>query len=457
MSKQELIKKENSTQKSLNRIASLDFQRGLAVWMMVFLHVFNHIYDYSWVDMDTMFNGSIPYFLAGSLVLLAFFGSWAGYFVLLSGIVTTLTFFKSTIKGKSVKNLLKKQFLTGFGILIVGYLTEAFGYYGYFGSSIRAEKLLNIMPFLWRRLFIMEALQIIGYTYILNAIILYFLSINNGVSKYRRNITIYAILFMIVLGFTPLIWNWIDNLSWIPYEPSGYHATWPSEYLQYTNASFVTYLCVIIAGDLYPIFPFISTTFAGAIIGIMLSAPKPFKKTPRYIFYGNSMIFLITIGIMIFGNFNITFERPPMGYYLLLLWTQISVVNVLLWLVEFRGNGAKFGNHLFTRYFRRWGMIPMTIFALQIWSLAPRIIFNFTVPSTNLLNERLPYGKEWIVLMFAVITVIFYDILIWLWGKVNFKGSFEWMVLRLNHLEKDPNTSRLNFKNMIYHVNWVNY
>ncbi|MCF2139963.1 MAG: hypothetical protein K9W44_07910 [Candidatus Lokiarchaeota archaeon] len=50
--------------------------------MMVFLHVFNHIYDYSWVNMDTMFNGSVPYLLAGSLVILAFFGSWAGYFVL---------------------------------------------------------------------------------------------------------------------------------------------------------------------------------------------------------------------------------------------------------------------------------------------------------------------------------------------------------------------------------------
>ena len=34
----------------MKRIASIDFLRGLAIWMMVFLHVFNHKYDWSWVS-----------------------------------------------------------------------------------------------------------------------------------------------------------------------------------------------------------------------------------------------------------------------------------------------------------------------------------------------------------------------------------------------------------------------
>ncbi|MHA1521207.1 MAG: hypothetical protein ACTSRK_13570 [Promethearchaeota archaeon] len=444
-------------QKPLKRIASIDFQRGLAVWLMVFLHVFNHIYDYSWVDMDTLFDGSVPILLAIYLVLMAFLGGWAGYFVLLSGIATTLTFIKGVNAGKSSGNLLKKQLLMGLGILIAGYLTEAFGYYGYFGASIKAESWLSFSPFLWRRLYIMEALQIIGYAYILNAFALFFITLGKGKEKYWRNIIIYAILFVLILSVTPLVWNIVDNLPWEIGDLTGYHSQWPSEVLQYENASFSTYLYVIIAGDLYPIFPFITTTFAGAIIGILLAMPHPPKKTPLYIAIANTLLLVVIIGIILFGNFDITFERPTIGYYLLLLWAQIGSVNILLWWVEFRGKGQKFGDSIFVKYFRRWGIIPMSIFALQILSLAPRIIFNFTVPETNLINERIAYGNEGIVFIFAVVTVLFYDLLIWLWGKINFAGSFEWLVLSIGKLKQKEKYRRLNFHTILNNVKWINY
>lgn len=32
--------------KTENRIASLDFQRGLAIWLMVFFHALEHAYNY---------------------------------------------------------------------------------------------------------------------------------------------------------------------------------------------------------------------------------------------------------------------------------------------------------------------------------------------------------------------------------------------------------------------------
>ncbi|UJG43716.1 MAG: heparan-alpha-glucosaminide N-acetyltransferase domain-containing protein [Candidatus Heimdallarchaeum endolithica] len=47
---------ENKGKSKIRRIASLDFQRGLAIWMMVFLHVWNHIYDFSWIDLEQYFK-----------------------------------------------------------------------------------------------------------------------------------------------------------------------------------------------------------------------------------------------------------------------------------------------------------------------------------------------------------------------------------------------------------------
>jgi hypothetical protein len=444
----------HSGQSAMQRVATLDFQRGLAIWMMVFLHVFNHIYDYSWVDIDTLFDGSVPYLLAIFLVIIAFLGSWAGYFVLISGIVTTMSTVKSVLGGKEVGGLVIRQLTAGVGILLAGYITEAFGYYGYFGTSIREAQLLSIGPFLWRRMFIMEALQIIGYTYIINAIVIFFLSRRGGVNKFARNIIIYALLTLLVFALTPVVWNWVDNMAWDPKELTGYHATWPSEILQYENASPMTYFLTVLAGDLYPIFPFLTTTFIGAMIGLILAMPSPPKRYPHYIAAGNALILVAALAIMFFGSLEITFERPSMGYYLLLLWTQVTAVNILLWVVEYRGNSQKFGDHWLVTYFRRWGLIPMTIFALQIWSLAPRILFNFAVPGYNLVSERLPYSMELVVLIFAIITVLFYDLLIWLWGKVNYAGSFEWIILRISSRGRRSKMQRLNFDKMLNHVKW---
>ena len=459
----------------LKRIASLDFQRGLAVWLMVFLHVFNHIYDYSWVDTSNLFDGSVNFFLMAFLVLLAFLGGWAGYFLLISGTVNALTTTKAVLNGKSPIKQLKKQILSGIGVLVVGFLTEGLGYYGVFGRILRSEEGIFSLeswtnPYylspIWRRVFLMEALQIIGWCMIINGIIQFFLLRKGGGEKYLRNIIIYGVLTVIILALTPLVWNFVDNLLWkIPTEEvkigydmalDPYHDTWPSELLQSENASFLTYCCVILAGDFYPIFPFITTSFIGSMIGIALANPKPSPKIPKWIALGNLCIFIGVILFILFGDFDINFERPTLGYYLLLLGAQLGAMNLLLWLVEFRGKSQKFGDHIVVKYFRRWGVIALSIFALQIYSLVPRAIFN-PLTSLNLLNEPITRNNEGWVFLFAAITVLFYDLLIWLWGKVNFAGSFEWMIGKISIKFAPNRNSRLNFNLILNNVQWIDF
>ncbi|MBD3193259.1 MAG: hypothetical protein GF308_21675 [Candidatus Heimdallarchaeota archaeon] len=456
------------------RLASLDFQRGLAIWMMVFLHVFNHMYDYSWVDPGQLFTG-IPFFLSIFIAFSAYFGNWAGYFILISAIVNAFSTTKKAMHGKdSPERLFGKQLLTGLGILIAGFITESFGYYGYFGRVLRSGAVFSretwIDPinvsFIWRKLFMMEALQAIGWCLVLTSIVQYFLLRKGGANKFKRNIIVYGLLTIVVLVATPFIWNWIDNLSlWsIPtYQEvldhgftGEYHLSWPSSFFQSYNASFFAYIMTVLTGDLYPIFPFLAVSLLGSLFGIVLAMPQPPKRLPLW---GG----LLTLGILVIGvittillPFDISFERPYMGFFFFLLGGQVGAVVLLFWLIDWRGKGEQFAKNPIIKYFRVWGMLALTIFFLQIWSLIPRAVFNFTHPE-NLMNYRFPKGQEWIVFIFAFVTIIFYDLLIWLWAQINFVGSFEWIIIRFASIVTKKPSKRLKVKYMLNEINWMNY
>ncbi|MCK4895937.1 MAG: hypothetical protein KAS47_03960 [Candidatus Heimdallarchaeota archaeon] len=460
----------------MKRIASLDFQRGLAIWMMVFLHVFNRIWDFSGVGLDDLF-ATLNFGLSLLMVIMAFFGGFAGYFILISSVVNSLATTKSALKGTSPGKLLFKRILTGVGILLAGRITETFGYYGYFGRVLRSgNSILQAstwtdsfaLSFFWRRIFMMEALQIIGWCQIITGIIAFFLIRNGGTKKFVRNIIIYSGLAAAILVATPFMWNWIDNLNW-PNLPSmelitnwdlpdaAYHNTWPSEALQSENASFLTYICVILTGDLYPIFPFLATSFIGSAWGLLLAKPKPSKRLPLY---GG----LITLGIFVIGavlniilGFNLNLQRPPMQYFFLLLGAQFGIMILLLWLVEYRGKAQKFGNNIIVKYFRLWGTIALSVFSLQIWSLVPRAILN-PLFGINLMNEKFELlTGGWWVLMFAVLTILCYDLLFWLWAQINFIFSFEWFIIRLGSIPTKSVSKRLNVKEILHEVEWMDY
>ncbi len=468
-------KNNDSNKKSLKRIASLDFQRGLAIWMMVFLHVFNHIYDFSWVDIGTIFNDA-PVLFALFVIMAGFFGGWAGYFLLISSVVNSYTMTKRAQRGQNLEKSLVKQVFTGIGILVAGRMAEGFGYYGYFGRVFRSgNSLLEAntwndpiaASFIWRRIFMLEALQIIGWSMIIMASVHYLLMRNGGFENLKKNIAVYASLAILVLILSPFIWLWIDNLNWfVPpeskfltygYTDIVYYSQWPSEFLQAENASITTYFCVLLAGDLYPFFPFLSTSFIGALFGLALAQPKPSTKIPLLGLIITLAIFSIGIFAAIFMGLEVTFERPDIAYYCFLLGTQFGIMTLLLWLVEFRGKSQSFGNNIVVKYFRIWGTLALTIFVLQIYSIVPRAILN-PLFQMDLMSGRFSKEEFGIVFFFAFLTVLFYDLLIWLWAKINFKWSFEWIIVHLTaKFSKMDASSRLNFKEILNEVHWLDF
>ena len=452
----------------MKRIATLDFQRGLAIWMMVFLHSVQHLYDISWAtNVDTLLKENVLVII--SVLLLALFSGFAGYFLLISAIVNSLAMTKRAARDFSPVRIMVKQIITGFGLLIAGAITEGLLYYGYLGHSIRGSFTQGIDAFrvtsFWdqfgRAFFTMETLQAIGWCMIINGIIHYFLMRKKGYMKQKRNVIIYAVLAFVIIASSFFVWTGVDNYL---VNIRGY-AAWPNEFVANDYPNITNYILTVLTGDLEPLFPFLSTSFIGSIIGLVLAKPKVDRKFPRHLGYTTVFFFVIGGIVLAIGEatknpliqFDFTWFRPNLSYFLILNGIWIGLIALLLRLVEFRGKGEDFAISRAGRYFRLWGIIALSVFSLQIYSMLPKWLFSFLVPE-NLLIDKLPKYSEGYVILLSLMIVAAYDLSIRLWSKINFKYSFEWFIIKASSRGSGyPVSERLNTRRILDETEWINY
>ena len=206
----------NTSLNRTNRYASIDFMRGSAIWMMIVLHIPMAVYDMSWVYTSME---EAPIILILMLVVILYLGSWCGFFLMISSIGNMISMQKSLKKGKSVKNLVTKQVLGGFLLLISAWIIESTtGYTGYIGHLLEGYNNINIM---FTRGFQLETIHAIAWAIIINGIVQGILSINGGFNKPKRNMIIYGILAIIVVILTPIMWNVADKI--IPGYPYAFY------------------------------------------------------------------------------------------------------------------------------------------------------------------------------------------------------------------------------------------
>lgn len=461
------VDKEES-KKPLERIATLDFQRGLSIFIMVFIHSAANIIDSSYIENDPSVITEMPIYIIIILAVLAFFGMWNSYFLLISVTVNSYAMAKGVINDKDPKKILVKQMITGIGLLIINAFQQSFLAKGYFGQVLITGDWSNFYP-MWNGFFSMGTLRIIGYCMILNSILLYFLLQNDGYKQFKRNITILGVLALGIIVSSEFIHHWVDNLNWIIPEqlPSNVSISdnthWPNEDLQALNLSAKAWFCVIISGNIEPLFPFLATAFIGAIIGLCLAQPEQIKKLPLI---GN----LTGLGLMISGGIFVAFgffafgtRRPPIGNYLVMIGGQLIVFFMLLWLVEYRGKSQKFGNHPVVKHFRLWGMLSLTLFVLDILDVIPRMIFGllynliFSTNINTIPGKVFGSGQEHIAIIYALFALLFFELVVYLWSRVNFFLSFEWLIVHLVGKITNIPSKRLNVELMMNDVNWINF
>ncbi|MBY9001279.1 MAG: hypothetical protein KGD64_10215, partial [Candidatus Heimdallarchaeota archaeon] len=341
-----------------------------------------------------------------------------------------------------------------------------------FSKKVCIHIYLTFYP-LWSSLFEMKPLQIIGWTMIINGFIHYFLMLKEGYSKYIRNMIIYGSLIVLVLVLTPFLQNWAstiysnwDSLNWNNLSPYIEHwglDGWPNHHLAAANASFPVWILTIITGENQPLFPFLATSLAGSMIGISLAKSKQRKLFPLWGGIAGLTCIITGILLAVFGvSFTFVSTLPAIPTYLIHLGGQTIVLMIFLGLVEFRGRGEKFANRKVVKFFRLWSMVSLTIFVTDLYFYVPRyflslILNNFT--AYNIMEDGIFTGVEglpWVMLV-SFVVLLFYEFLIWIWSKVNFIGTAEWLLIQIQSRLTGQKSPRLEVDTMMNRVNWINF
>ena len=450
---------------SFQRIATLDGCRGVAIFLMTFFHSVYHVVNYDAIAEDPNRLLEYPKIVLGMLGFFLYLGTWNTFFLLVSSIVNTYVMAQSVSRGANLKILLWKRVITGVALLLVDHLIEGLGYWGFFGEGLRTG-VWNHTDKIWHPFFMIQTLEMIAWGIIITSIINYFLLRKKGYDKHIRNRKIYLILTLIVLLLTPVVQALVDARSWsipesLAENPDLFDTPgWPDIRIQTSNASLSTWFFVILAGDFEPLFPCLSTAFVGAILGLFLTNPQSSKKFFQIGFLAGAGGIIAGALLIIAGMTFSAFHRPALTNHFLQLGGQLIAVLIPLRLVEFRGRAQKAANSRFVRFMRRWAMVALTVYALEIFDILPEWTLNLLLGKMTGLNfferifnlDQLPWA-----LAVAVYSVFWYYLLLLIWGKFNYKGSLEWLLIQIQGLVSKQKSQRLNVNLMLKKVEWKNF
>jgi len=461
--------------KKSKRFASLDFARGIAIFLMIALHTLS--FSLNIPDLMADINNLAVINLI-ALIILIFYGSLAGFFLIVSATSNMVSMYRDLEKGNSIKSLVVKQVVGGLLLLFFAMLCEALiGYHGAFGNFFRYlnhpgdyfkyDQLLNYehwwggdYNYNWQTLLYrwnhFETIHTIAWCLILNGITQGLLSLKKNWQNRKRMIISYAVLAVAVVALTQPVWELVKVI--IPGYPFGFipetgNALFTPVIGEDSWWRIITApLLSPLAAPMEPIFPYLAVSYIGSIIGIVITKPREEinKKFPRNMFLGglgmfiagmvgvvlvivqviNKTDFETAIGIYQFlpyhRHWSPDFESyiPPFSWlaqFLAVNGFSIMLIMILFRLIEFRGKSKAFSDK--TRFIRRFGTVAFSNYNNQ-W------LYYIMLYLMSLLIYATPYAKLYWAGTFLTIfvTLALFALILWLWEKVSYIGSLEWFI-----------------------------
>jgi len=425
----------------MRRIISLDFLRGLAIFCMIGVHV---VLNTSWWAQagNTGAILSMGYAMEIVFILVFLFSSFRAFFLIISMTVHSYGMNGALAKGQNPRTVLVKQVVFGIMLYLVGELgVGMIDNWGVLSQSMQAGSWIwgDLAHFLQ-----FETLQSIALSIIIVSIIYYLLVTYGGVQKVKRNVTILAIIgiaFVVLETPIQMALNaayggyYYSAVPGVPF-PAGTQLS-NAQYIYSSAGQFLLKLLLAaIGGKEQPLFPFMGAACLGAIIGIYLSQPKVPKNLPNkgyllgvLLIAGGVVILVIRILMKNFDNADIAFTPHETWLFLILIGMETLCYMFILKHVEFSPKADMKKFMKYTRWLRRWSMVALSLFVYEIYVEWPiRLIFQaITGPSMNFLGRGLITGLVPELLLMAAIWIV-WDVLLRLWEKVKFVGSWEWIM-----------------------------
>ncbi len=436
----------------MRRYASIDFLRGLAILLMLILHMVGEFFDVNgWVttaDTD-------PLITAIALIVFQFLGGLAGLFLLVSAIGNMVSMYRHLQAGKSVESLAIRQVVGGFLLLAFAMLIEStIGNNGAMGSL--AGNLASIQNTSWQLIlnngYNFETIHTIAWCIVLNGIVQGILSRRDGWKNPKMLIKVYAALAAIIVVATPFVWDALRSIEY-PFSTTGAETYKP---VLGTSSFWELLLGILtnpLATPMEPIFPYLAVSFIGSIMGIVMAQPREAiqRDFPRKMMWIGMVMFVVgaagivwvVLDAMNVGGIDLLAKvyqhlsfhrhwapdaRPPVTTPLAWLWQFLGLngfavlaTALIIRMVEFRGIGADFARK--TTFVRRFGFIAFTIYTIQ-WIYRMNKVW-FTLLFFGGVNKTMDWGGTWLL---VGLNLLAFHALMVFWERVKYTGTLEWVL-----------------------------
>ncbi|MBN2157590.1 MAG: hypothetical protein JW776_16200 [Candidatus Lokiarchaeota archaeon] len=347
----------------MKRYASIDFLRGLAIFLMIFVHTLMR-----WVWRDPIYTdmGSYSLFVIIFLLATLFLGGWCGLFLMVSATGNMISMYNG-FQRNSVRQTIIKQIVGGILLLGAAILTESTtGYGGYFGNLALGN--IDKWTLIFYKGYHFETIHAVAWCVILNGITQAILSRKGGWKKINRNIVIYLILIIVIVALTPSVWNFAQKVIQ-GYPDAKRTFVWEifgksipvTEITQYGFLFHdsiweltIRFFLGPLAGKVEPIFPFLAVSYTGSIIALFLIRKQKEKegfieydvsvmKTPE-VWFKRLTVFLWFTSTMSFISFTALWLFSPIGnpfkfmQYMILSFLIFALLGILFYYIKKKEN-----------------------------------------------------------------------------------------------------------------------
>ncbi|MDD3966524.1 MAG: hypothetical protein WC372_02520 [Candidatus Neomarinimicrobiota bacterium] len=400
----------------------------------------------------------VPPWIIGLLFPLLIIFTWAGSFVLISGISTAYTAFRRFDNGVPAKKIISPILINGIALLLLDPLrTLVFSrphlFRGEMTHSIFSKL---IMTGEWglpspERLYLIGALPMIGLSGCVAALLVWLLFRKDRESRFERNLGILFVAgFVFSLVSIPLSYTMeplIDRM------------------LSVDNPHYIAaYLLRILGSAQLSFFPMGCYVFFGVAYGMLLAS----GKAPAYVDgmlkrFGNLFFIATAVSIPVTFLFtknpirflgNIDIYSPTIIYFSLGCITYIF--KALVKHVEFGEieKRRRFAER--TRWLRRFGILTLTLYIVDaVPGMFAGEWFHHLFGG-KALWAPLTEGRDafmtnpFAIIVFVALMFAFWFLMISLWEKSNFAGSFEWLMVKISGLFRKESSRRLDLRNNLY-------
>ncbi|MHA1721047.1 MAG: glycosyltransferase [Promethearchaeota archaeon] len=406
---------------SRKRLATLDFLRGIAILMVVGFHSIERALPHDFWDNFLLTAPKWQFYLFGPFLLLM---SWRGFFILISAIVYIYTFeMKVRLTNDSV-TILKSNIIKGTILFLFGCIMNIFLLPDAAIGTFLLTGKWNPIQFI-NRLKNSNAIQMIALGLIIYSIIHFLLTRNGGFENSKRNLTIYAFLAIVIVVLTPIM----NKFLFIFYD-----ITRDGIINMRTNTPGQFFMAVFLAnivGYSQPLFPYLSVTFLGCIIGIIISHntwTNKEKITRLYIMGITIIVLGLLYWVIITGTEPIqTFMIAPMWFLILNSGLQVIIFTICLHIIDYSKNiESRVKRIKNLRFIRRAGLLSLTLFSTQFLDIIPRFLLTKITRIDYLSIGNLSTLFQSFLLFWIVI--FFWIFLLRLWEFGKFYGTSDWIM-----------------------------